>query len=152
MIFQLPSGNWQCPSWLDAPQLLSVNQTEFTIEAQPTSHGRTHRTRDMLEVVVCICGVPVETADKTSTTTVQCGYKGCETSWVCWMSFYHSISNSCGSSTLSASTLMFHLEIGVVLITLDLVLESPVFCGFLAIFGTVEAGANKKSCAMKVDV
>jgi len=32
------------------------------------------------------------------------------------------------------------------------VFESPVFCGFLAIFGTIEAGAIKKSCAIKVDV
>jgi hypothetical protein len=63
-------------------QLVSVNQTEFTIEGQPTRRGRIHRTRDMVEVTACICGQPVESGSRNSNTAVQCGYRGCETLWV----------------------------------------------------------------------
>ncbi|KAI9431976.1 hypothetical protein H4582DRAFT_1821850 [Lactarius indigo] len=65
------------------PQLLvSVNQTEFTLEGWPTRHGRIRRTRDMMEVTACICGKPVESESKNADTAVQCGYRGCETLWV----------------------------------------------------------------------
>jgi hypothetical protein len=95
---------WHCPSWIDTPHLLSVNQTEFTIEAQPTSRGHARRTRDMMEVVACICGMPVEAASKNSTTAVQCGYNGCETLWVCAMFVFSSRRSS------SDSCEQFHLE------------------------------------------
>ncbi|KAH9032123.1 hypothetical protein EDB85DRAFT_1890789 [Lactarius pseudohatsudake] len=62
-------------------QLVSVNQTEFTLEGQPTRRGRIHRTRDMVEVTACICGKPVESELKNTDTAVQCGYRGCETLW-----------------------------------------------------------------------
>lgn len=64
------------------PQLVSINQTEFTIEGQPTRHGRIRQTRDMMEVTACICGTPVESELRNSNTAVQCGYRGCETLWV----------------------------------------------------------------------
>jgi hypothetical protein len=64
------------------PTLVSINQTEFTIEAQPTRRGRIRRTRDMMEVTACICGNPVESESRNSDAAVQCGYRGCETLWV----------------------------------------------------------------------
>ncbi|KAH9020543.1 hypothetical protein EDB83DRAFT_2432480 [Lactarius deliciosus] len=62
-------------------QLVSVNQTEFTLEGQPTRRGHIRRTRDMMEVTACICGKPVESELKNTDTAVQCGYRGCETLW-----------------------------------------------------------------------
>ncbi|KAH9019948.1 hypothetical protein EDB84DRAFT_1275578 [Lactarius hengduanensis] len=64
-----------------AQQLVSINQTEFTLEGLPTRHGRIRRTRDMMEVTACICSKPVEDELKNADTAVQCGYRGCETLW-----------------------------------------------------------------------
>ena len=63
-------------------QLVLAAQTEFTIAAQPTRCGRTRRTRDMVEVTACICGITVERESRNSNAAVKCGYKGCETLWV----------------------------------------------------------------------
>jgi hypothetical protein len=64
-------------------QLVSVNQSDFTIEVQPTRSGHICRTCDMMvEVTACLCGSPVESESRNSKTAVQCGYKGCETLWV----------------------------------------------------------------------
>ena len=65
----------------------SLNQTEFTIKAQPTRRGRARRTRDMMEVTACICGLPVENESRNNNLAIQCGYSGCETSWVCIWTF-----------------------------------------------------------------
>ena len=64
--------------------LIATNQTEFIIEAEPTRHGRTRKTRDMGEITACICGLPVASEERiaTSMTAVVCGYRGCETAWV----------------------------------------------------------------------
>ena len=85
-------------------QLLSVNQTDFTIEAQPTRSGRIHQTCDMMEVTACLCGSPVESDSRNTKTAVQCGYKGCETLWVSLSKFSPSSRNCC--SILP----QFHLE------------------------------------------
>ena len=69
-------------------QLQAVNQTEFTIEAQSTRCGRIRRTRDMVELTVCLCGSPVESELRNKDTAVQCGYRGCETLWV---SIFHAL-------------------------------------------------------------
>lgn len=63
-------------------QLVSVNQTDFTIEARPTRSGRIRRTCDMVEVTACLCGNPVESESRNNKTAVQCGFRGCETLWV----------------------------------------------------------------------
>ncbi|KAH8984638.1 hypothetical protein EDB86DRAFT_2833455 [Lactarius hatsudake] len=62
-------------------QLVSINQTEFTLEGWPMRHGRICQTRDMMEVTACICSKPVENELKNADTAVQCGYSGCETLW-----------------------------------------------------------------------
>ena len=60
-------------------QLVLAAQTEFTIAAQPTRCGRTRRTRDMVEVTACICGILWNmsrgTAMRLSSVVVRlCGY------------------------------------------------------------------------------
>ena len=69
----------------DSCVLLATNQSEFTVDALPTRRGRPRRTRDMAEMYACICGEAVESDARTkdSVTAMQCGYNGCETSWVC---------------------------------------------------------------------
>ena len=68
----------------DTYTLVATNQTEFTLDALPTRRGRTRRTRDMAEMYACICGEIVENDARIrdSETAMQCGYDGCETSWV----------------------------------------------------------------------
>lgn len=63
-------------------QLVSVNQMEFTIEAQPTRCGHLCQTRDMMEVMACLCSNSVDSEVRNSNTAIQCGYRGCETLWV----------------------------------------------------------------------
>ncbi|KAH9158606.1 hypothetical protein EDB89DRAFT_1917630 [Lactarius sanguifluus] len=76
------TGNNTVTTHTGPQQLVSVNQTEFTLEGQPTRRGRIRRTRDMMEVTACICGKPVENELKNADTAVQCGYRGCETLWL----------------------------------------------------------------------
>jgi len=44
--------------------LVATTQTEFNIAAQPTRHGRVRKTRDRAEIMVCICGQPVEQSER----------------------------------------------------------------------------------------
>ena len=68
----------------EANDLVSINQTHFTMDAIPSRRGRPRRTRDMVEVFVCICGLRVEKQERImgSKTALRCAYEGCETSWV----------------------------------------------------------------------
>ena len=72
---------------MEVSQLLTINQTEFTIDAELTQQGRTQQTWDMMEVMACICGIPVNSCSRNSNVAVQCGYKGCETLWACCSCF-----------------------------------------------------------------
>jgi len=63
------------------PSLVATNQSEFQFDAQPTRAGRVRKTRDMAEITACICGDVVSPAERNTKTAVQCGYRGCETSW-----------------------------------------------------------------------
>ncbi|KAF8237452.1 hypothetical protein L208DRAFT_1375605 [Tricholoma matsutake] len=66
---------------MEVSQLLTINQTEFMIDAELTQQGWTRRTQDMMEVTACICGIPVDSSSRNSNVAIQCGYKGCETLW-----------------------------------------------------------------------
>ena len=66
-------------------ELVASNQSEFMIEALPTRIGRVRKTRDLGEVMECICGQQVMEEDRVrnSEVAIQCGYQGCEPGWVC---------------------------------------------------------------------
>ena len=68
----------------EATELVTINETHFTVDAIPSRRGRVRRTRDMAELFVCICGSRVEDQERVigSNTALRCGYEGCETSWV----------------------------------------------------------------------
>ncbi|KAH9068269.1 hypothetical protein EDB83DRAFT_2222807, partial [Lactarius deliciosus] len=83
-------------------QLVSIKQTEFTIDGQPTRRGHIRRTRDMVEVTACICGTPVENELRNSNTAIQCGYRGCETLWVSVFRLQHSVFCSMAHSFTSS--------------------------------------------------
>lgn len=108
-----------------AQVLVATTQTEFNIAAQPTRHGRVRKTRDMAEITACICGQPVEQSERVvnSATAVQCGYRGCETSWVCLAACCVLLSMSYSnlppffSSILNVSITIVHLIIGAARIT-----------------------------------
>ena len=55
---------------MGASHLLSIKQTKFTIDAQPTCRGHAHQTRDMVEVTTCICGIPVDIASRIVDTAI----------------------------------------------------------------------------------
>ena len=75
---------WECSTASTKPiSLLTINQTEFMIDAEPTWRGWTQWTWDMMEVMACICGIPVDSSSRNSNVAIQCGYKGCEMLWVC---------------------------------------------------------------------
>lgn len=61
----------------EVSQLLSINQAAFTIDAEPTWQGHLHQTRDMVEVMACICGTPIDSGLRNPNTAIQCGYKHC---------------------------------------------------------------------------
>ena len=77
-----------------APALTATTQTEFNLGAPPTRRGRIRKTRDMGKVTACICGETVVSEERKvgSKTAVECGYRGCETAWVCELN-----SNLCDS-------------------------------------------------------
>ena len=68
----------------EATELVTINETRFTMDAIPSRRGRIRRTRDMAELFVCICGSRVEDQERVigSNTALRCGYEVCETSWV----------------------------------------------------------------------
>jgi hypothetical protein len=64
------------------PVSINVNQSEFTITADPTRIGRMRRTRDISDIRACICGVPVSTDEVNEQKAAMCTERGCETQWV----------------------------------------------------------------------
>ena len=57
----------------------------FIVNAIPSCQGgHTHQTHDMAELFIYICGSRVEDQEQVIglNTALQCGYEGCETSWV----------------------------------------------------------------------
>jgi len=64
--------------------LIATNQTEFTMDAIPTRHGRPRKTRDMGDIYACICGNVVEKEARVtgSDMALRCAFEGCETLWV----------------------------------------------------------------------
>jgi hypothetical protein len=63
--------------------LIAVNQTEFLIEARTTRTFRVRKTRELGEVMTCVCDEEVSENERVrkSTTAVECGYGGCEPAW-----------------------------------------------------------------------
>ena len=85
--------------------LVATNQTEFTMDALPTCHGRPGRTRD-IAASGYLCGSVVDDARVMgSNTALRCGFDGCETLWVC-----RYISQILLKHTYSYFRRQFHLE------------------------------------------
>ena len=40
-----------------------------------------------MEVMACICEIPVDSGSRNSNVAIQCGYKGCKMLWVCCSCF-----------------------------------------------------------------
>jgi hypothetical protein len=66
----------------EVTELVTINGIHFIVDAIPSRRGCVHRTRNMTELFVCICGSRVEVQEQVigSNTVLRCGYdsEGCE--------------------------------------------------------------------------